>query len=213
MKNTGAANFDVAENGTLAYTTGGGLPGFSRLLVWVDRAGGEELAVEDPAPYDLPRISPDGTRVAVEVESVDNVDIWVYGLARGTSTRITTDQARDTSPMWTADGSAIVFGSTRDGGGVFMAAADGIGAVTRFAPATFGQGNDILPHAWVPGGDTLVLYVSGGPTTGDMYALTAGAEQADPLFADESLFEAHPAISPNGKSIAYTSNDSGSNEV
>ena len=170
QKNSGAANFDVADNGTLVYTSSQGTA-LARSLVWVDRAGREEPINVDPAPYDLPRLSPDGTQVAMEVEYAANMDIYVHDLARQTLTRITTHEARDVSPVWTPDGSRVVFGSNREGGGVFVAASDGSGTVTRYAPATIGEGRDPLTHAWASDEDTLVVCVSGGPTLGDIYTV------------------------------------------
>ena len=213
QKNNGATNFAVANDGTLVHTTGGGTTGVGRSLLWAGGGGAEEALDLPPRPYDLPRLSPDGRLVAYDVEAPDNMDVYVFDLDRGISTRLTSDPARDGAPLWTSDGREIVFGSSRDGGGIFVTNADGSGESRRWAPARLGGGTDLMPHAWSADGQTLVYYRSGGPTTGDIYALTAGAEAPEPLFTDELVFEGHPSIAPNGRWLAFTSNESGQNEV
>ena len=86
---------------------------------WVDRNGDEEDIPVPPRVYRQPRVSPDGTRVAVAIVDGDNLDVWIWDLARETLTQLTFDEALDAVPLWTPDSARVVFASTRDGGGVF----------------------------------------------------------------------------------------------
>ena len=86
----GTANFDISDNGRLVYLLGAGAGSSERTLVWVDRERREEPIAMRPRPYYAARLSPDGTRIAVEVRD-ENTDIWVHDLARGTQTRLTFD--------------------------------------------------------------------------------------------------------------------------
>ena len=123
----GAALFTVAHNGSLMYSVDQG-SGADRSLIWVDREGREEPLAMDRGLYDEPRVSPDGTRVAVSVTSSGDDDVWIHDLARGTEARLTTDPAADTSPLWEPRGDRVVFQSNRGGQpGLFSKLADGSG--------------------------------------------------------------------------------------
>jgi serine/threonine protein kinase len=124
---TGAAEFDVSPDGTLAYATTGGRS-TPRTLVWVDRRGRETPIAAPARPYASVRLSPDGTRIAVEIEDEEN-DLWVWHLERETLTRVTTDPGQDQSPVWTPDGNRLVFTSEAGGvmGSLFWQRADGSG--------------------------------------------------------------------------------------
>ena len=101
---TGAASFDVSSNGTLVYVTGQGeAPTFK--LVWVDRQGHEDVLSAPPRTYLYPRLSPDGTRVALDIRDSDN-DIWTWDLQRETLTRVTVDPGLERFPIWTQRRSA-----------------------------------------------------------------------------------------------------------
>ena len=141
---TGAVQFAVAATGALVYVPGAG--GSEVLnLVRVDRDGQEEAIPAEPQAYNRPRISPDGTRVAVA--GPDNGDVWIWHLARATLTRLTFDAAVDDNPIWTPDGARVVFFSDRDGGGLFWKAADGTGAVERLL-----EHPSAAPFAWTSDG-------------------------------------------------------------
>jgi serine/threonine-protein kinase len=104
---TGAAHFSLSPNGSLVYVPGDA-GGFQHTLAWVDRQGREEALPAPVRPYSWVRVSPDGTRVAMEVQDPDNTDIWIYDLARRTSTRLTFASEPDRWPLWTPDGRRIV---------------------------------------------------------------------------------------------------------
>ena len=113
----GSSPFSVSADGSLAYLRGDGGSGVPEsTLVWVDRQGGEEpLAGPVDAHAEL-NLSPDGTQVAVAVESSVNRDLWVYDLARGARERLTLDPAVDSTPVWSPDGERVAFLSQRERG-------------------------------------------------------------------------------------------------
>jgi serine/threonine protein kinase len=101
-----SGDFDVAQNGTVVYVPQEEGASIARTLTWVDRQGKEEAIPADPRAYLYPRISPDGTRVALDVREGDN-DIWVWDLRRRNFIRITRDPGLDRAPVWGADGQFI----------------------------------------------------------------------------------------------------------
>src|SRR5207253_2045583 len=103
----GAARMGMSRDGAFAYVTG---PLVLRDLVMVDRAGSARVLPAEPQAYIAPRLSPDGRRIAVEVDEPDlvNSDVWVYDMARHSRTRLTFDQAAR-RPIWTPDGRHIVY--------------------------------------------------------------------------------------------------------
>jgi serine/threonine-protein kinase len=125
-----APQYAISDSGTLVYAPGmtaasaGPSP---RTLVWVDRNGKEEPIPAAPNSYNDPRISPDGTRVALNVPNTDgNRDIWIWDLARKTLTRLTFGQGFNRMPLWTTDGKRIVYDRSL-GFGTYLKAADGTG--------------------------------------------------------------------------------------
>ena len=207
-KSQGAANFDLARDGSLAYVAGrtGGLSELT--LVWVDREG-VEVPLDLPVrAYMSPRVSPDGKRVAVSIQDPGNSDVWISTVLRGTLAKLTTDPARDGFGLWTLDGERLVFASDREGpGGLFWAAADGSGEVERLM--TIDGAQFLQPNGWTPEGDTLVFDYVMSDTGTDIGVLSMEGERTwEPLINTEANEEA-PAISPDGQWIAYTSDETG----
>jgi Tol biopolymer transport system component len=104
----------------------------ARLLVWVDRQGREEPLAAPPRAYAVARLSPDGTRIALDVRDEGN-DIWVWSLDRGVLTRLTSGPTLDMAPVWTPDGRRIIWTSTRNdiSPTLYWQAADGTGSAER----------------------------------------------------------------------------------
>jgi Tol biopolymer transport system component len=202
--------FALAADGTMAY-----IPRASGLqrgsLVWVDRKGVPTPIVEIPRLLDAPRVSPDGTHIAFRAPA-PNCDIWVHDIARGATTRLTLE-GDNHGVVWMPDSKRIAF--ARQHGGVAQILAqstDGTGRVDVLVKA--GSGSEFLSSGSPDG--NLLLASQGGRTTGlDVELLAVGKDSDDarrPLI--HSPFDEYEAtFSPDGRWIAYVSNESGRPEV
>ena len=144
---------------TLLYLPGAGDSGAQRRLVWVDREGGQETLDDlSPDAYTSVQVSPDGTRLALEIDdAAGRGDVWTYDLARGTRNPITTDPARDHSPLWTPDGQQVVFTSYRAGSlGLYRRNPDGTGEPESLM--TDDGAGDVAARALTPSSVRAVLY-------------------------------------------------------
>lgn len=201
------ANYGVSDDGVLIYATGGAV--FSvGTLAWVDRNGKAEPLSDRQAPYRAPRVSPDGARVAVGMQSPDgNQDIWMVDVERGTHTRLTSDPAVDILPLWTPDGTRIAFSSGRAGGAnaLYWMPADGSGAAEELTKATTNQG----ATSWLPDATTLAFYDVGGSY--DIFTVKPG--ESPVRFSETAFREQGPTFSPDGRWLAYSSNETGPDEV
>jgi serine/threonine-protein kinase len=206
----GTAEFDIARDGTLVYAAGG--PGIApaRTLVWVDRQGREEVIKAAPArPYLYPRLSPDGTRLALEIRDLEN-DVWVWSLARETLTRITSDPGIDQAPVWMPDGRRLVFTSARDGvGSLFWQAADGTGIPERLTESS----NYQRPSAVLPDGKRVLFWEAPRKTATDVMMLTLEKDRRVQPLIQGPLVDRNAEVSPDGHWLAYESNDSGQPQV
>ena len=206
----GAADFDVARNGTLVYVSGSATSALlKRTLVWVDRGGRATPVSEREAAYRAPRVSPEGKRVAVDAVSADgNRDVWVIDTERGTQTRLTSDAAVDSLPLWTRDGTRITFSSGRAGTtgfALYWMMADGSGTAEPLTQAKSNQG----ATSWSPDGHTLAFYDVGGQR--DISTVTPG--KAPVPFLQTAFGERGPTFSPDGRWLAYSSNETGREEI
>ena len=212
-KDSGAANFSLSRDGTLVYVPGSGVSGLQRTLVWVNREGREEPLELDPGLYIWARVSPDGTRVAVEMLGpAGRAEVWTADVARGTLSILTPDPAVDRAPLWTPDGERVVFRSVREGlAGAFWKAADGRGTVEPLL--TDEDARQLTPNAWsLDGSELLVDYLA--PNTGrDIGVLSMDGERSWRPLLDSVAMERGAALSPDGAWIAYDSDVTGQNEV
>ncbi len=154
---TGAAQFDVSRNGTLAYVPGPlSLAVTDRRLGFLDRSGATAVVDVPPGGYETPRLAPDGTRIALGNLGESTADIWIYDLSGSSALRRLTFGGRNRFPVWSPDGRQVVFQSDRDGdAGLFVQSADGSGTAARLT--TPAPGTLHVPDSWSPDGRWLLL--------------------------------------------------------
>jgi serine/threonine protein kinase len=203
----GAASFEVSDTGTLVFTpareadASTGEPQTNRqALVWVDRQDRREPLAIAPGSFGYPRVSPDGTRVALDVNASGQRDIWILNLQRLTLTQLTHGPTEDALPEWGPDG-RIYFGSDRAGNfDVYSQAADGAsGERLEYAAPDFQA-----PSGVTPDGRLLLIY----ERFNDLSLLRFGERKPEPLL-HSSADEAVPDLSPDGRWMAYESDESG----
>ncbi len=207
--NSGVTNFMVSDTGALAYLPeNASSPEGS--LVWVDRHD-QIKAIPAPARvYSSSQISPDGTRVALSIFSGNNANVWVYDLPHGTLTRLTFDD-HSTAPVWSPDGKQIAFTTTRQNGpGILRKAADGSG-VDEFLAS--GKSLIEVPTSWSPDGKFLAYWTVGAETGRDIWLMPLTGGGKPQPFLQTKFNEQQAAFSPDGRWIAYTSDESGRFEV
>ncbi len=208
----GSAQYTFSRAGTLVYLAGTA-SGDDELLVWLDRSGQESPLSEHRRDYRDPDISPDGTRLAIRVyDGTVPPDIWILEIERDVLMRLTFDDAADTHPVWSPDGQWIVFASERDRStsNVYRRRADGTGDVERLTNSE----NRQVPASYSPDG-SLLVFVERTPDAGPNIMLQRldEDEHKPEAFWATSFDEFHPSVSPDGKWLAYVSNESGEYEV
>ena len=201
----GAVDFAVAHDGSLVYVRGSA-GGVARSLVWVDRDGREESLAAEPANYWEPHLSPDGRRLALKVWDDENAhNIYIYDIAGNNFTQLTFDGAFKCCPVWTPNGQRVVFSSQRGGSAnLYLKNADGTGEVERLTESD----NNQRAYAWSADGDTLIL-----SNANDLHTWSSdSAPTTTPLLQTEFI-EDRPSLSPDGRWVAYESNEDGDLEV
>jgi len=199
----------LGRDGTLVYVAGGpARRGARTTLVWVDRQGGEMPIAAPPRAYVFPRVSPDGTRVAVTVID-ETVDLWVWDLKRPTLTPVTSGPGSSANPIWMSDGRRVVFTSNRAGVlNLFSQKADGTGTVERLTESP----NIQNATAVTPDGLWVVFTEASAKSAYDVMALRLdGTHQILPL-VQTPFDERNGIVSPDGRWLAYEANDSGAFE-
>jgi len=204
-------DYAISDNGTLIYVPSTSTGGLDRTLVWVDREGQEEPLAAEPQGYDFPRISPDGSRLAISVNESGGADVWIYDLEREILTRLTFDPAVDHGALWTPDGQRIVFDSGRDGGvhNLYWKAADGTGQVERLTTSP----NFTGAYSFSPDGKSLVHRDAGTTSAWNLHVLSMEGDFSSQPLLDSEFAERSAAISPSGHFIAYESDESGQSEI
>ncbi|MBZ5635275.1 MAG: serine/threonine-protein kinase [Acidobacteriia bacterium] len=213
------AMFGLSDSGTLAYVAGGATTTSSATLVWVDRQGAEQSIPTPPRNYNFAKLSPEGGRVAVSIQDLQTLDsdIWISDLARGSLERRTYGGS-NSFPVWTPDGKRLVYWSSAGVGGF------GPGALSTIPADGSGAPTSLLARDPPPYSPTSVS-VDGKTLMGDrggrdgngvwVLPLAEGASvEAKPRYFLESKFNEQSAhFSPDSHWVAYTSNESGSNQI
>lgn len=206
LKGGATAEFTVSESGTLVYLPAAGA---ARRIVLLDRNGLSRALSDDRRAFYAPRFSPDGRSIAVTVFEHGNRNIWLYDVESGAKTRFTFE-ADNLYPIWSPDGARIAYTSTRDGEyDLYWSPADGSGAAERFLTTP----HEEYPTSWSTDGRWL-FFMETNPGSGrDLWALPLGGDRKPMSIAREPFEERSAVLSPNGRWLAYSTDESGQLEV
>ncbi len=210
---TGTAQYSISSTGSLVYVPSAG-EAANPSIFWSEANGGMPPLRAVPAAYDTIRFAPDGERLATTITN-PQPDIWTYDWSRDVMSRITSHSALDSNPVWSPDGRRIAFRSARSGvDNLYWQRADGTGEAQRLTESKLPQ----WPKSWHPNGrllayeeigrerDVWIVPIEGDDATG----WRAGKPR---VFLSGASSETEPAFSPDGRWLAYTSNESGRTEV
>jgi Tol biopolymer transport system component/predicted Ser/Thr protein kinase len=207
---SGQADFDLSGSGTLVYRRG--MAETNRIPSWLYSSGKIERVGPKPGNYRTPGLSPDGTRLALALDQEGPRNLWIYNLSRETMTRLTFDPDPESFPTWTPDGEFLAF---RSGNMLAWTRSDGSGKVERLATAS----RNATPGSFSADGKWLALSQIDPQTALDLWTVpveqTAGGlrfGQPQPLL-QQAGFQGSPAISPDGRWVAYMSDESGRFEI
>ncbi|MGB7266369.1 MAG: hypothetical protein WBC92_12710, partial [Terracidiphilus sp.] len=201
--------FSVSPAGVLAFQI---MPGSTtNQLAWFSRTGQRLGAVGETNIFTNPALSPDGARLAAGVGPHGDRDIWIFDLKRGTASRLTLSPADDLDPVWSLDGTQVFFSSNRAGQlDIYQQAANGLGSAQPvFQSKDQGKYIDDLSSD----GRYAIYDTGSGPNGTQLWALPLFGDRKPVIFVQGS-FGAHSArFSPNGRYVAYDSNETGRNEI
>jgi serine/threonine-protein kinase len=208
---TSAGQFAVSSAGALAFVPAPLAPVASqRELVWIDRQGRAQPIPIKPRAFASPRISPDGARIAV-TSNDDDHDIWVYDIAKQSLARLTFGPAREADPVWTTDNKHVLVSSVSApgvGADIVREATDGTGKTEQLT--RHGAGD--YPRAVSPDGKFLV-FEGYAPNAGLWLMPLDPIGEPHALIADPKFGVYHGRVSPDGRWIAYDSDEAGRTEV
>ena len=200
---TGVMHYAVSDTGTLAYIEGPVSSTATALqMAAFERTGAPQNLNVPLGPYATPRISPDGTRVALVTDDGRESQVWVYGIATSSDARRVTIEGNNAFPVWSPDSQKLAFQSNRDGeGGVWWQRADGAGKPTRLTRPQAGRTH--IPQAWSPdGGHLLFDEVDNGRVS--LLDLSLSDGTVSPFTSTISDVPSGATFSPDGKWVAYT---------
>jgi serine/threonine protein kinase/Tol biopolymer transport system component len=213
----GSVQFSFSNTGNLVYI--GGHSGFTNVSIyWMDHDGKFLPLRETAGGFANPAFSPDGKRLALEIREGSKSDVWVYEWERDTLTRLTLAGEINGSPVWTPDGQRIVYSSQQKDGlsSLWWMRADGAGDAQRLVESK----NSQYAGSWRPDGKVLAFRQDNTGTGLDIMTISvegdekSGWKPGEPKpFVNSAFNEMTPAFSPDGRWLAYMSNESGSYEL
>ena len=202
--NSGAVQFAISEGGTLMYIPGD-VSGSQPFLALMDREGKVTPLKLRPAAYTSPRLSPDGTTIAFELDTGEGPNVWIYELAGTTAMRRLTFGGRNRYPIWSADGSRITFQSDREGdAALFWQRVDNTGSVERLTKPDPNTAH--IPDMWSPKGDVL-LYSTTDRSTSSLSMLSYPDRKVSAVGDIRGSIRPNAVFSPDGRWIAYQSTE------
>ena len=202
--------FSVSQEGVLVYRSLG-----QTELAWFDRNGRPLGTLGPPAQYGNPALSPDGRRVAVDRLDPETRarDIWVIDVDSSASVRITRDAASEDMPFWHPDQTRVGFRRSSRDAGFVAASATGLGQETRLLPLA-GGGAYAQPYGWLPDKRTLLYSLFAAETTrSDVWSAASGVQDTAVAVVRGPFDDIHATVSPDGRWLAYVSDESGRYDV
>jgi eukaryotic-like serine/threonine-protein kinase len=199
------ALYSVAENGTLVYVPG--MKVSNPRLYMVDRKGNRRPITDGSSEPEELAVSPDGKTVVARVAAA-NDDLWTFDTGRGNALRLTFEPGDEIYPQWTPDGKRVAYGSRT--GTIYWRSADGRGQREELSHGEFAR----YPSSFSPDGKWLAI-VEDTPTRGhDIWIIPIGGGDRKPIaFQTTDADEWAPKFSPDGRFVAYVSNESGTTEI
>jgi serine/threonine-protein kinase len=196
----------VAQNGTVVFLSGGEA---LNTVVLIDKQGTETPLLTTPKEYKDPRFSPDGRRLAFEIAQGNEGDLWIYERDQATLTRVTFG-SENLYPVWSPDGTRIAYTSRQSGiAGLWWKPLDGSGSEEQLL-----SGAELrFPGSITPDGTALFYRETAGATGFDIHSVSLTGDRTREPVLVTSFNESSPEISPDGKWLAYVSDQSGRNEV
>ena len=195
---SGVAHFSISSTGSLVFVPGPALTLSPQLnLALIDRNGPPQPLKLPPGPYEYPRLSPDGKRIAFGSDDGKEAVVWIYDLSGVTSMRRLTLGSRNRLPVWSADGERVAFQSDREGDlGIFWQRADGTTTAERLTKPDKDTAH--VPESWSPDGKTLLFSVAKGSSYA-VAALSLTDKKVTPVGGIQSAFPPSAAFSPDGR--------------
>ncbi|HJZ82298.1 MAG TPA: hypothetical protein VKD91_18195, partial [Pyrinomonadaceae bacterium] len=202
-------NFSASHNGVLVYD--GSVDRASKQLVWVDREGKQIRALGKIGGWSQPGLSPDEKHVAVDRDQPGgNREVWLYDAEGGNASRFTFDPADNTTPIWSPDGSQIVWGSNRNVTyDIYQKAANGSGRDEML----YSSNNVKVATDWSRDGRYIVFYELDPKTKRDLWVLPMAGDRKPWPFLQTDANEVGAKLTPDGQWLAYASDESGKYEV
>jgi Tol biopolymer transport system component len=203
------ASLTVASNGTVVYNTSGAT---KSVLTWMDRSGKELGQIGKPAVQCNPKLSPDGSRVALDVsdQKANAIEVWIMRLDGTASSRFTFDGSEDVVPLWSHDGSTIAY-RRNTGEGPYLVLKKASGLEPDQNVLRVSNIEDAIPNSWSPD-NSQIVYMREGVAQYRLELLSVHDGKTAPLFPGQG-HQTNGQISPDGKWLAYSSDESGDWEV
>jgi len=202
-----STDYSLSSNGTLVYVLGSSRNAPVH-LEWVTRDGVELPLPVTPHVYVLPKISPDGKRIAIGITEKD-AQVYIYDIARDTLNRFTFQGSNNLGALWTPDGKRIAYISNSTGPrNIFWQFADGTGGLDRLNTSP----QLSIPGSWSPDGKVLAYSIIDPHLGYDIWTMTPSDHKTQ-IFLQTKSNESAPQFSPDGRWLAYSSDESGHNEI
>ncbi len=207
---TAWAQIAIGQGGTAAYVSSLSTANQTQ-LAWADEGGRTTTALDVPRVYSDVRLAPDGRRVALHLWDEEN-DVWVGDLVRGTLTRVTFTAGEEETPVWSPDGRELAYAAERTGALRALVRRASDGGASAAERTIWQHADHFHVNDWSPDGRTIIVEVRRADTGNDLLAIDVATGTERPLVVS-SFRERHGKVSPDGRWLAYTSDESGRDEV